>query len=197
MKTIAITGVMGSGKSTVSKMLSEFYPVYNTDLINLQLQAKDHSGYQKIIQEFGRDILNDNQEIDRQKLAAIVFTDVTAKEKLEQIMHPLIKDELDKLIKNTDSEFCFVEVPLLFEKDWDKFFDYSLNVSGNMTTIIERTAKNRNLTTQQVQERLNQQLSQAEKENKSNFIINNDKSLEDLQEKVVQLINTLNQLEEE
>ena len=77
---IAISGTMASGKSTVLSYLNQLgYPTYNCDIINAQLQRINEKGYLKIIESFKEDIINDNKEINRKKLASIIFNDVEKK----------------------------------------------------------------------------------------------------------------------
>lgn len=196
MITIGITGIMGSGKSTLARLLGKDYPVLSTDKINYDLQQKGEKGYLAIVKEYSSSILDENQEIDRAKLASIVFSDQEAKNKLETIMHPLVKEEMDDQLANLQQEqFCFVEVPLLFEKGWEKYFDYTVTISGDVVEIKKRLQKERNLSLQQIEERMSQQFSQEEKEKKADFIIKNDGSMEELEKKVVQLIEQLNRLD--
>ena len=90
-KVIGLTGSIASGKSTVSKKLSDLgYMVIDCDQINHRLLKKARKGYYPVLEEFGEEILDEHDQIDRKKLGIIVFNDSKLKEKLNQILHPLI-----------------------------------------------------------------------------------------------------------
>jgi dephospho-CoA kinase len=153
---------MASGKSTVLSYLNQLgYPTYNCDIINAQLQKRDEKGYLKIIESFKEDILDDNQEINRKKLAHIIFNDKGKKELLESIMHPLILERINE-IKEKHS-FVFIEVPLLYELGWEKYFDSDWLITCDESLCYERCINDRNMTYEEVKARLNHQMSKEAK----------------------------------
>ena len=169
---IAITGSIGSGKSEVCNHLRNLgYDVFDCDAVNKKLL--DDSAYELLhndfIDCFENDILN------KQKLADLVFNDKQAKDKLENIMHPLI---LKQLMDRSDDPL-FAEVPLLFESNWEKYFDESILVIADEKYALDRLI-NRGLDKQDAINRLKNQMSVIEKAKKATRIIYNNGTLADL-----------------
>ena len=180
---IAISGTMASGKSTVLSYLNQLgYPTINCDIINAQLQRVNEKGYLKIVESFGQDILNDNKEIDRKKLANKIFHNVEKKKVLESIMHPLILEEIFKMKEKYS--YLFVEVPLLYELGWEKYFDEDWLITCDESLCIERCIQNRNMTKEEVQARLNHQMSKESKMKKAKIVIENDGNIQELQKRI-------------
>ena len=180
---IAISGTMASGKSTVLSYLKQLgYITINCDIINAELQKINEKGYLKIVESFGKDILNDNKEINRKKLAHIIFNDSKKKELLESIMHPLI---LKKIYEIRDQHpFAFIEVPLLYELGWEKYFDEDWLITCDESLCIERCIQNRNMTKEEVQARLNHQMSKESKMKKAKIVIENNGNIQELQKRI-------------
>lgn len=180
---IAISGTMASGKSTVLSYLNQLgYPTYNCDIINAQLQEVDEKGYLKIVELFGKDILNDNKEINRKKLASIIFHNVEKKKILESIMHPLI---LEKIYEIRDKYFLvFIEVPLLYELGWEKYFDEHWLITCDESLCYERCIQDRNMTKEEVKARLDHQMSKESKMQKANIVIENNGNIQELYRKI-------------
>ena len=117
MFVIALTGGIGSGKTTVSNIFkSKNIPVIDTDLISHQIVEIDKPAYKEILKNFGEEILTSNKEIDRAKLRQLVFSSEQQRHQLENILHPLIWSEVLTQLENmTSAPYCIVVVPLLFE----------------------------------------------------------------------------------
>lgn len=185
---IAITGTMASGKSTVLKYLKDLgYDTYDCDSINYNLQQINQKGYNEIVKQFGDHILDENKNINRKKLASIIFSNEKEKEKLESIMHPLILEKLND-IKNNIKELTFIEVPLLYELNWEKYFDEDWLVISEKSNLIERCIQNRNMNINQIEERIKTQMSVEDKIKRAKVIINNNSTLDDLYNKINELI---------
>lgn len=169
---IAITGSIGSGKTEVCNYLRKLgYDVFDCDAVNKRLLAE--SGFDLLYKDFG-DCFDDGV-LNKQKLANLVFNDNSAKEKLESIMHPLI---LKELLDREDNPL-FAEVPLLFESNWEKYFDESVLVIADEKDALERLI-NRGLSRQDASNRLKNQMSVIEKAKKATRIIYNNGTLADL-----------------
>ena len=124
MKVIGITGGIASGKSYVSSVIKKAgYPVIDADLISKDLSQKGGSVYHAIIRTFGESFLDENKEINRQKLGSLIFNDKQAKGLLNSISHPLIIEEMEKQIKMAKTDLVFVDVPLLYESGLENMFD--------------------------------------------------------------------------
>ena len=189
---IAITGTMASGKSTVLKYLKDLgYPTIDCDSINFDLQQKNQKGYLQIVDTFGKEILDEHDEINRKQLAHIIFSNSENKEKLEKIMHPLILERLDE-IKEKHQKMTFIEVPLLYELGWEQYFDEDWLVVSENAKLIERCIENRQMNVDQINERIKHQMKAEDKIKKARVIIYNNTTLEELYKKIDELIERRN-----
>ena len=171
---IAITGTIGSGKSTVCEYLcTKGYDVFNCDKQNSILLQYPNEGYMKVKEAF-QECVKDN-ELDKKLLASIVFNDKDKKDLLESIMHPLILKEMNKRTDNP----LICEVPLLFEADWDKYFDVNVLVISDID-IIRNRLRLRGMEEDDIESRLKNQMSVEEKIKRADKIIYNNGSLTDL-----------------
>ena len=172
---IAISGSIGSGKSVACEYLrqNKGYDVFDCDQVNRKLLEKDEAGYLKVKEAFP-ECFNDD-ELDKKKLSALVFNNEEEKKKLEDIMHPLILNELEK----REDDPLFAEVPLLFEAGWDKYFDHNLLIVTDLDILVERLME-RGLDKEDIYNRLSSQMSVEEKIKRADKIIYNNGSLSDL-----------------
>lgn len=138
-KKIAVTGGIGSGKSTVLSLLEDAgYPVYSCDKIYQSLA--EEVGYVEKIKSIFPSVVA-NGQIDRARLAKLVFSDAMAREKLNTIAHPLIMERLLAEMNNDDAMLCFAEVPLLLEGDYCRLFDAIIVVLRPMENRVEAVCK--------------------------------------------------------
>jgi len=178
---VAITGSIGSGKSTVSQLLREAgYEVDDCDKINARLLESDQ--VKKLLEKEFRDVIKDD-ELDKKALAKIVFNDKEALKKLEAIMHPLIKEEIFEHSADKDLYIC--EVPLLFESGWQKYFDYVLTITVDEEIALKRLVK-RGLRKKEARLRLSKQWPLAKKLKGSDYILYNNGSKSDLKKAVTE-----------
>lgn len=121
---IALTGGIGSGKSTVAALFAKRgAPVIDADKIARELAAPGQPALQKIIEAFGQNIIQANGALDRKKLREIVFDDQTARARLEAVLHPLIYAEIDRRIDRVEYPYCLAVIPLLLETGRQARFD--------------------------------------------------------------------------
>ena len=195
MKWIGLTGGIATGKSTVkNKLLAMNIPVIDADMISHEITQAGGLGYDQIVSQFGNDILNADQSLNRRQLGDIVFSDPQKLLQLENILHPLIQAEVKqrKLKFHESGEaLCFYDVPLLFEKKLAAQFDQIVMVYAPLTTQVERIMLRNNLTHTQALARINAQLPMSEKLSRANFCLDNSTNLEDLNLQVVNLVNNL------
>ncbi len=171
MLKAAITGNIASGKSQVEKIISEKYPVYDADKIAHKIleNLKDFYGY---------DVFTDGK-IDRKKLGELVFSNPDLKKKLEEIIHPQVKQEILKIFEQ-DLPVVFISIPLLFETGFDRLFDKIIFVSADSNLRLERLMKRNNFTKEEALRRIQSQGAEEEKIQKSDFVICNNSTLTDL-----------------
>ena len=187
MLTVALTGGIGSGKTTVGEILSGFGAVVlDSDQIARDVVERGSTGFDQIVATFGDEILK-NGELDRSALASLVFKDPAMRLKLEQITHPLIRHAFAKAISSLPDQSIVVnQIPLLVESKHDYKFDYVVTVSAPEQIRVERLLK-RGLTKEQITSRLQAQSSDVQREATADTVINNDKSEQDLMQQVEKL----------
>lgn len=186
IKWIAITGTMACGKSTLIQFLKEMnYPIYDADQLSFELSLPNQIGYIQIVNQFGTDYLKEDLSLDRKKLAQNIFQDEKEKQKLEGILHPLIREKLLEL-KKKNQQISFVEVPLLFECGWEKDFDECWLITCSVETSKKRCMENRAMSEEEIMQRIAHQLSNEEKRKKADFVIENDGTFDQLKEKLLE-----------
>ena len=180
MKIVGITGLIASGKSTLSSYIkSKGYKIVDADNISREITKKDRIGYTKVIEEFGRDILSSNGEIDRAKLSNIVFNDKNALKKLNDTLHPLIFQEIDRQLDSyKDEKILFLDAPLLFEAKLDKKCDEIILVVCDEEVQISRIQKRDNKDYDSAKKIIDSQIAKEFKIEKSDYIIDNNCEIE-------------------
>lgn len=191
-KVIGLTGSIASGKSTVSNKLKELgYVVIDCDEIAHKLIKKARPGYYPVVEAFGKEILGAGERIDRQKLGKLIFNDKNLKEKLNQILHPLIKKVVMEDIDYYNEGLIFLDCPLLFETDFHKLCDLTVVVYVNMDTQIHRLMTRDGITFPEALKKIYSQMSLDEKLTLADFVIDNCHSLGDLDWQIKQLLYRL------
>lgn len=182
---IAITGSIGSGKSTVSALLRALgFPVFDADV-----WAKSHYAdpqvAQALIQRFG-DIVYRDGVLDPAVLASVIFrSDGDADRRfVEALIHPLVYADLSRLAKQSESDIVFSEVPLLFETGGEKYFDRVLLVTCDETIAQHRLIHQRHMNPERIALRRIHQLDEALKRARADDIIENNDDLDTLAQHV-------------
>ena len=180
MKIVGITGLIASGKSTLSSYIkNKGYKIVDADAISRDITKKDRIGYAKVIEEFGRDILSSNGEIDRAKLSNIVFNDKNSLKKLNDTLHPLIFQEIDRQLDlYKDEKILFLDAPLLFEAKLDKKCDEVILVFCDEEVQISRIQKRDNKDYDSAKKIIDSQIAKEFKIEKSDYIIDNNCEIE-------------------
>lgn len=195
MRIIGITGNSGSGKSTVSKMISENYEakIIDADKIAKEMTMNNGEYLQAIKQTFGEDVIKDNT-LDRKKLADIVFSNKTEKEKLDSLTFEYvvrrIKEEIKKAQLKSDIKYIVLDVPLLFESKLNEVCNYTIGVTAPKIEKIKRICKRDKLSEEKALQRLNSQPDDEFFIQKCDFIIqnmNNEKTEEKVNEIMLKL----------
>lgn len=180
---IAVTGGIGSGKSTVCKIIHSLgYPVYSCDEV-YKLVLQDGQTVAELVKEFGEQILNCDGSLNRPALSAIVFGDEAKLEKLNKITHPKIFEKLFEISTNDDG-VVFYEVPLLFEGGYEKLFDKVLVVLRDRKARINSIMVRDSLTEEEVNNRLNKQFNYDNTDFAKYYVIHNDGNIDDLRREV-------------
>jgi dephospho-CoA kinase len=187
MLKVALTGGIGSGKSTVADFLDELGAyVIDSDQLAREVVERGTSGYEAVLAAFGDGILTDG-EIDRAKLAEIVFKDATARATLESIIHPLVRDAAEKMVKSLPADAVVInQIPLLVETDGAKRFDFVITVSAD-EDIRRRRLIERGMKDYEITKRLSAQVNDAAREAIAHSVIRNNGSIDELRQVVEEL----------
>lgn len=187
---IGLMGGVGSGKSTVADILKNEYGAHLllTDDIAKDLYKKGKRCYEKIVKLFGVEILDSTGEIDRKKLASIVFADKNKLEQLDLIVHPLVMDEVIRrieMIRKQESNPCIViETALLISAGYRQLCDQVWYVSVDDIVRQKRLQESRGYSLEKIQAILNNQMSESEYSDNSDKILYNSTDMRFLIEQV-------------
>ena len=177
---IGLTGNIATGKSVVRKMLEHLgaYGI-DADALGHRAIAKDAPGYKTVVDTFGKWILAPDGQIDRAKLARVVFSDPDALTQLEAIVHPLVRQAVDLLIRRSSQKVIVVEAIKLLEGPLRQACDTVWVTYASKSTQISRLTSKRGLSVAVAHQRINSQPPQSEKVNAANTVIQNEGSFED------------------
>lgn len=190
MLKIGLTGGIGCGKSTVSRLFAGFgVPIIDADEISHRLVARGQPALQHIAQVFGSEILLENGDLNRTALKARIFSDPKAKQQLEAILHPLVFSSCAEQLKLLTGAYCILSIPLLFETHSESFVDRILVVDCDENTRIERVQKRDNLSRERIQAIIATQVSSTFQKAHTHDIIDNSKNDTALAEQVKKLHN--------
>ena len=176
MFILGLTGGIATGKTTATDFFaSKGIEIIDADEISRSLQLKGAAGYSQVLQEFGKDILDDNEEINRYALRKIAFANKTNKEKLEDIMHPLIRSEIMQGFENIKSKWGIYSAPL-----WSKRNEFKRTLVINSSPYIQsqRIKARDNSSDDVIKKILTEQMSYKERISFADDLIFNDGSLE-------------------
>lgn len=191
---IGITGGIACGKSTVSKILKkQYFEHIDADIIAKQVVEKGKPAYLEIIDFFGKDILLDNEEVDRKKLAEVVFSDNKKLQELNKITHKYVYCEIEKLIKQYDEiqKNIVVDAILLYEGKLDKLVDEVWYIESEEKIRLNRVIIRNNYTIEQAQSRIDSQQVYKNKEKADIIIYNNDEE-EVLEREILDILKNKN-----
>lgn len=188
---IGLTGGIASGKTTVS----EFIKSKGIVIVDADKIAKDiiyiPEVKEKLCKEFGNDIYI-RGELDRKKLAEIVFSNKSNLEKLNQITHPIILEKIKyEFFKLNKKDIIVADIPLLFETKFDLNVDKTLTIITKESIQLERLMKRNNLTKEEALKRINSQMSIKEKIKRSDYVIENNGSIEELKNKIEDFLKSI------
>ena len=194
MLLIGLTGGIGSGKSTVARLLEKRGAVvFDADLLAREAVEPGTPGHAAVIERFGADVLAPGGELDREALASIVFADPAARRDLEQIVHPEVRRlfaEGSEAYRDTDRVVVF-SAPLLVETGMHTAFEVLVVVSATVATQIDRLMRQRGMSEPSIRARIDAQAPLEDKAAAADFLVDNEGSLDELESQVEQLWNDL------
>ena len=188
MLTIGLTGGIGTGKSAVADLLQQHgAAIIDADRLGHEAYAPHSEAWEAVVAAFGADILTPESEIDRRQLGAIVFGDAGQLELLNGIMHPIMARMVeDRKAKLSDDgvAVAVVEAAVLFEAGWDALVDEVWTTEAPVDTVVERLHERNGLDEEEARKRINSQMSAAERNRRSDVVVNNGADLAALQSTV-------------
>ena len=184
MLVVALTGGIGSGKSTVGQIFAQLGAiVIDSDQLARDVIERGSIGFNEVVAKFGDEILK-NGEIDRQILASLIFKDPAKRSELEQITHPLIRRAFAKMVSSASPDSIVInQIPLLVESNHDYKFDHIITVSASESIRSERLIK-RGLTNNQIKQRMGAQATDQMREDIADSVIINEKNEQELTDQV-------------
>lgn len=187
--TIGLTGGIGTGKSTVARILAELgADVIHADAVGHEVYAPNTPGWQRVVDAFGDDIVAPDGKIDRRKLGRIVFSDPNALARLNAIVHPLIRDNVKRRIEARRaagaSAPLVLEAAILLEAKWNAIVDQVWVVVAGLDDVVHRIADERSLSAEDIEKRAAAQMSETERRRYADVVIENNGSPADLRREV-------------
>lgn len=185
---VGLTGGIGSGKSTVSEMFAKRGAVViDADEVVREIQCPGGEAYDEIVEAFGREILAEDGSLDRPKLAAIVFADPAKRQKLNDITHPKVGAKFaERVAELVDTDMIVIlDIPLLgaSKSGSDRFANAVVVVTASEETRIDRLEA-RGMSREDAEARIAAQITDEERLKLADHVLNNDGSIEHLEEQV-------------
>lgn len=195
MNWIGLTGSIGSGKSTVAKLLTgRGFPVVDADYFAKQALSPGSTAESQVLAAFGKPVQNNTGQLDRRLLAGIVFSDPEKLKMLEAIIHPLVqamtrsrRTELER----AGHSIAFYDVPLLFEKKMEPQFDAIVVVYAGLEICIRRVMARSSLRRDDIESRIRSQMAIEEKIKRAHWVVRNEGTESDLEKAVDSLIQDI------
>jgi dephospho-CoA kinase len=185
---IGLTGGIGSGKSAAASLFGKLgAPVIDADVIARQLVAADEPALAEIARTFGADVLTGAGELDRAALRRIVFADSTERSRLEAILHPRIREQIQNEINKVRAPYCIVVIPLLLETGQSDLVDRILVIDVPLATQISRVASRDRLPREEILAIIEAQVSPGTRLAAADDVIENSGGLDELATRVSQL----------
>ena len=190
MLKIGLTGGIGSGKSTIAKIIATLgYPVYISDFKASELINRDEEIKKHLIELFGKDIYQPDGNLDKKRLAGIIFNDKEAIKQVNGIVHPAVTRDFMEWCSAQRRPLLFFESAILFEAKLENLF---ILITTDLETRVERVISRDSTTREKVIERINNQMPDEIKQTKSDFVIynnNDDKVIKQILSIIHQLNN--------
>ena len=185
---VGLTGGIGSGKSVVGNFFTELgIDVIDADHVSKNILDENKNAKKLFVEHFGDKFIDKNNNIDRALLRDEIFKDENKKEALESIIHPLVREEIFNFIKNSQSIYKIVMVPLIYETNSQDFYDKILVVECSEENQINRASKRDNKTKDDIMNIIKNQATSEQRKSIADEIINNDSSLNELKNQVIKI----------
>ena len=185
---IGLTGGIASGKTTIANFFEKLrVPVIDADEIAHDIIKPNTNIYQTIVSHFGRNILRDDQTIDRKKLRDVVFQNPRERQWLESLLHPVILHNMVEAIQNVNAPYCICVIPLLAESSGIDFIHRVLVVTSGKQLQLNRATKRDVASAESIENIMASQSSHEDRIKIANDVIENNGDLAQLEKKVAEL----------
>lgn len=185
---VGLTGNIASGKTTAAKIFSSFgVAIINADQVSRELTAKNTVAYKKIVDHYGPDIVLAEGELNRKRLRDIIFSEPNERMWLENLLHPLIRQELEDRVKLCSTPYCVIEIPLLLNKENYPYLNKILVITAPQNIQISRVMERDQCSEEQAVAILSAQPDISLRIKNADDVINNNSGLDALKHKLEQL----------
>lgn len=195
MRWIGLTGGIGSGKSTVAKLLrSKGFIVLDADEMARKVVEPGQEAFEKVVETFGQNFVGPDGSLDRKALGEQVFKDKSKLSQLEQILHPAIRQTImlkAKQYERQGHKILFYDVPLLYEKKMESQFEKVIVVDAPLEQRLQRVMRRDQLPRDLIEARVQSQLPLEEKVKQAHFVVDNSKDENWLEQQVDELIRDI------
>lgn len=189
MFVVGLTGGIGSGKSTVAKLFSERgIPIIDADIVARELTLSNKPAFIKIVEHFGKEILLNNA-IDRPKLRRLIFENAKQRRWLEELLHPLIRNEMEEQISKITAPYTIAVIPLLLEVEFYYFINRILVIDTPEEIQIQRIGTRDNMTQDEIEAIIKTQAAREARIAKAHDVIHNSGTMDEL----VKQVNSLHE----
>ena len=188
MIVIGLTGGIGSGKSEVTRMLKDLgTEIIDADRVGHEAYLPNTETYDKLVAEFGDDILRTDGAIDRKKLGARIFAEPEARERLNAIVHPRMYTMIDERIQRLREQGAtavVLDAAILIEAGWQSLVDEVWVVAASEEMVVQRIGQRNGLPAEQVRQRIRAQITSEERARHAAVVIDNSRGLDELSAQV-------------
>ena len=196
MLRVALTGGIGTGKSTASKILNDLGAfIFDADKEAKNILKNNETVQSELIAEFGTDIMSGDEKIDNNKLARIAFQDQDHQLRLNSIIHPYVFQEIDKNFDNVLEKGTYdifvIDAALIYESGADTHMDYVIVITALLKVRMERALQRETLTRDEILKRMDLQWPEEEKIALADFVIHNDSTEEEFRDAITDIYNQL------
>ena len=191
-KIVGITGGIGSGKSLVSEMFQELgATIVDADRIAREILEPGGRAFKKVVDSFGKEVLNNDGTLDRKKIADIVFSNPDQLELLNSLTHPVVFEVMQEEVERANDGVICLDVPLLFTCDFPIFCHKTIAVLAPKEIRIHRILKRDQCSVASAEARIANQLSDQEFQEKADICINNDGDVDNLRKHVLEIYHQI------
>lgn len=194
MLVIGLTGGIGTGKSEAARHLTSLgAKLIDADSVGHEAYQPNAEAWRRVVETFGDEVLEPNNQIDRRKLGALVFSNPEQLKRLNAIMHPLmagmVQDRIDGF-RSSGAEVVVVEAALLFEAGWDSLVQEVWVTDSSTELVVERLAKRSGMSEEDARRRVDSQMSREERLERADFVIDNSTDVTSMHAAVNELWST-------